>query len=63
MNQLFVKFKEETEYSEDDIKSFINDFDKYKNGLPSDKRDITKYSYEQLKSLIQSKRSKNVLKM
>ena len=58
MNQLVVKFKEETEDSEDDIKSFINDFDKYKNGLPSDKRDITKYSYEQLKSLIQSKRSK-----
>jgi hypothetical protein len=58
MNQLVVKFTEETEDSEDDIKSYINDFDKYKNGLPSDKRDITKYSYEQLKSLIQSKRSK-----
>ena len=30
MNQLVVKFKEETEDSEDDIKSFINDLDKYK---------------------------------
>jgi len=55
MNQLLTKFRNETEDSEDDIKTYINDFSKYQNGLPADKRDLTKYSYEQLKSLIKSK--------
>lgn len=54
MNQLLTKFRNETEDSEDDIKTYINDFGKYQNGLPADKRDLTKYSYEQLKSLIVS---------
>lgn len=58
MNQLVLKFSNETEDSEDDIKNYINDFDKYKNGLPADKRDITKYTYDQLKSVILSKRLK-----
>jgi hypothetical protein len=58
MNQLVLKFSNETKDSEDDIKSYINDFDKYKNGLPADKRDITKYTYDQLKSVILSKRLK-----
>ena len=58
MNQLVLKFSNETKDSEDDIKSYIGDFDKYKNGLPADKRDITKYTYDQLKSVILSKRIK-----
>jgi hypothetical protein len=58
MNQLVLKFSNETKDSEDDIKSYIGDFDKYKNGLPADKRDITKYTYDQLKSVILSKRVK-----
>jgi hypothetical protein len=58
MNQLVLKFSNETKDSEDDIKGYINDFDKYKNGLPADKRDITKYTYDQLKSVILSKRLK-----
>jgi hypothetical protein len=55
MNQLLTKFKDETEDTEDQIKEFINSFDRYKNGLPSDKRDITKYGYDELKSLIRNK--------
>jgi DNA-binding protein H-NS len=55
MNQLLTKFRDETEDSEDDIKTYINDFGKYQNGLPADKRDLTKYTYEELKSLIKSK--------
>jgi hypothetical protein len=55
MNQLLIKFKDETEDTEDQMKEYINSFERYKNGLPSDKRDITKYTYEELKSLIKSK--------
>lgn len=66
MNQLLAKFSNETDDSEEDIKTFINDFGKYQNGLPADKRDLTKYSYEQLKSLIKSKsikkEEKNIFK-
>jgi hypothetical protein len=35
--------------------SYIDLFDRYKNSLSSDKRDITKYSYNDLKSLVDSK--------
>jgi hypothetical protein len=55
MVQLVNKFKDETEDSEDDIRTYINDFGKYQNGLPADKRDLTKYTYEELKTLINSK--------
>ena len=55
MNQLLIKFKDETEDTEDKMKEYINSFERYKNGLPSDKRDITKYTYDELKSLITSK--------
>jgi len=55
MVKLVNKFKDETEDSEDDIRTYINDFGKYQNGLPADKRDLTKYTYEELKTLINSK--------
>ena len=58
MNQLVLKFKDETQDDEDTIKSYIDDFEKYKNGLAADKRDITKYAYNQLKSVISTKRLK-----
>ena len=55
MTQLITKFGNETEDSEEQMTEYLNLFDRYKNGLPADKRDITKYSYDQLKSLIKSK--------
>jgi len=55
MTQLITKFSNETEDSEEQMTEYLNLFDRYKNGLPADKRDITKYSYDQLKSLIKSK--------
>jgi hypothetical protein len=54
-NKLFSKFQNETEDSREVVMSYIDLFDRYKNSLSSDKRDITKYSYNDLKSLVDSK--------
>jgi len=51
-NQLLGKFKEQTKDDENTILSMIGKFDKYKEGLDPSKRDITKYNYAELKSLI-----------
>ena len=55
MVQLVDKFKDETEDSEEQMKEYLNLFDRYKNGLPAEERDITKYTYDKLKNLIKSK--------
>jgi hypothetical protein len=55
MTQLITKFGNETEDSEEQMTEYLNLFDRYKNGLPADKRDITKYTYDQLKTLIKGK--------
>jgi len=54
-NQLLTKFKPTTEDSDETILNNIDMFDRYKQGLPVDGRDIMRYSYEDLKNLIQSK--------
>ena len=54
-NQLLAKFKPTTEDSDETILNNIDMFDRYKQGLPVDNRDIMRYSYEDLKNLIQSK--------
>jgi hypothetical protein len=54
-NKLFSKFQNETEDSREVVMSYIDLFERYKNSLSSDKRDITKYSYNDLKSLVDSK--------
>ena len=54
-NQLLAKFKPTTEDSDETILNNIDMFDRYKQGLPVDGRDIMRYSYEDLKNLIQSK--------
>jgi hypothetical protein len=55
MVQLVDKFKDETDDSEEQMKEYLNLFDRYKNGLPAEERDITKYTYDKLKNLIKSK--------
>lgn len=55
MNELMTKFSMQTNDSEKTIKSIITNFEKYKEGLDVDKRDITKYNYNELKSLIVGK--------
>jgi len=56
--KLLSKFSGQTDDSKEVILSNIESFERYKNGLPADKRDINRYSYEELKSLIGSKESK-----
>ena len=53
--QLTNKFSSQTKDSESTIMSMINKFDQYKEGLEVSKRDITKYDYDTLKSLIITK--------
>jgi len=55
--QLLAKFSTETTDAPDVIISYIDLFDNYKSGLPIDKRDILKYSYDELKSLIEDKKT------
>lgn len=60
---LVDKFSQETKDSKDTIMSLISSFEKYQQGLPVDKRDITKYSYNDLKKLIESKKVKKELEV
>ena len=60
-NQLYIKFKDETSDEREVIMSYIDSFDRYKESLSSEKRDITKYSYNELKSLIDSKQSVKII--
>lgn len=58
MNRLIDKFKSESEDTPEEMKNMINAFEKYKNGLPADQRDINKYTYSTLKKLVISKQLK-----
>lgn len=60
-NQLYSKFKDDTSDSREVIVSYIDLFDRYKDSLSSDKRDITKYSYNELKSLVDSKQNAKLI--
>jgi len=53
---LVAKFKEQTTDSTEKIAEYIDEFEKYKNGLPADKRDLGAYNYYDLKKLIETKR-------
>lgn len=55
MKQLMDKFSNQTKDDEQTITTLINKFENYKQGLDVAKRDITKYSYNELKSLILGK--------
>lgn len=52
--KLLDKFKLETQDSQEDILKYIEGFEKYQRSLPADQRDITRYNYKNLKSLIDS---------
>jgi len=58
--QLIDRYKNVENVTDDEttIISYLDDFEKYKNGLPTDKRDLTKkdFTYAELKSLIDGKR-------
>ena len=53
---LVAKFKEKTTDSLDTIGKYIDEFENYKSGLPVDKRDLTKFNYDELKKIINTKK-------
>ena len=55
--KLIGKFSQDTKDDEKTIGGYIDDFEKYKNGLPVEKRDISRYSYSELKNIIALKRT------
>jgi hypothetical protein len=62
VQKLMQKFKSETSDDDRTILSYINDFEKYKESLPADQRNIETYKYNDLKSLIDVKRNKADMK-
>jgi hypothetical protein len=61
INKLTAKFKQENpSLSDDDIKTYINRFDSIKGNLPTDKRDIMKYSWDELEQAVASSQSKRI---
>lgn len=62
IDQLVGKFKTQTTDGDDVILKYIEAFGRYKNGLPPEQRDIFKYSYDELKTLIDAKSSGKTIK-
>lgn len=61
VKSLINKYSQQTNDSPETIKSYIDDFQKYQNNLPVDKRDITKLSYDDLKNIIEPRKVKKSL--
>lgn len=53
---LITKFSEQTKDTPETIGEYIDEFEKYKNGLPANERDISKYNYANLKKVIDIKK-------
>jgi hypothetical protein len=61
INKLTTKFKQENpSLLDDDIKTYINRFDSIKGNLPTDKRDIMKYSWDELEQAVASSQPKRI---
>jgi hypothetical protein len=59
VNKMVQKYREEAEdfdieVSEDKLRQLIDRFDRIKDGLPNDKRDITKYTLKQIMRVVSS---------
>lgn len=61
-DEILAKFKAETTDKIPAIIKNIESFEKYQQGLPIDKRNLEKYTYAQLKKLIESKTFKTTFK-
>ena len=63
VKDLIEKFKKnEPHLSTEIIEIYINEFEKIKNKIPTDKRDITKLSWQELENLVDSNRSTQRIK-
>lgn len=62
LSNLVAKFSAETEDDVTIITSNIQQFENIKNGLPSDKRDLFTYTYDELVDVLERKKTKKQLK-
>lgn len=62
IQKLIGKFRKQTKDTDAQILSFIEAFEKIKESLPVDKKNIEQYSYDQLKLVVNNKRMKSNLK-
>jgi hypothetical protein len=53
---LVSKFSQQTQDTPETIGEYIDEFEKYKNGLPANERDLSKYDYANLKKVIDVKK-------
>jgi len=62
IGKLLLKFRTQTKDDDSVILKTIEGFSKYKDSLPSDKRDITQYDYLPLKYIVLAKETKKLEK-
>lgn len=62
IKKLVSKFEKETDDSEDEIRKVIADFERFKNSLPNEEKDIFKHTYDKVKSLTTEKETKQKTK-
>ena len=58
MQTLLNKFTKQTDDSEDTIKKYVNAFDRFKQSFPPNERDLQKYTYSDLKKIIDERVNK-----
>lgn len=58
MSTMLNKFSEQTDDSKSTIEKYINTFERFKQSLPANERDIQKYEYKDIKKLIDDRVSK-----
>jgi hypothetical protein len=62
IKKLVDKFSKQTDDSEDEMRKYISDFERFKNSLSNEDKDIFKHDYDKLKSLVTDKTSKQKVK-
>lgn len=55
VKKLVDKFQKQTQDTEEEIRSIISDFERFKSALPGNERDIFGYDYQKLKDTVTSK--------
>jgi hypothetical protein len=61
--RLLDKFtKEKPDLDVETITFYIDGFERFKNGLPAEKRDITKYTFDELEHLVDARQARRDIK-
>jgi hypothetical protein len=62
VNKLVLKFKDQTEDSEDDIKQTIADYERFRSNFANEDKDIFRLTYDRIKELIKDRKTKQQTK-